>query len=56
MVRDGLAYLPDYLTAGDMSDIVIYLCTVMLIIILKLLHLFFMSYCFRLCVLCTLIL
>ena len=26
MVRDGLAYLPDCFTAGDMSDIVIYLC------------------------------
>jgi len=27
MVRDGLAYLPDCFTSGDMSDIVIYLCT-----------------------------
>jgi len=27
MVRDGLAYFPDCVTAGDMSDIVRYLCT-----------------------------
>jgi len=26
MVRDGLAHLPDVFTAGDMSDIVRYLC------------------------------
>jgi len=26
MVRDSLAHLPDVLTAGDMSDIVRYLC------------------------------
>ena len=26
MVRDGLARLPDVFTAGDMSDIVHYLC------------------------------
>ena len=26
MVRDGLARLPDVFTAGDMSDIVRYLC------------------------------
>ena len=27
IVSDGLAYLPDCFTAGDMSDIVLYLCT-----------------------------
>jgi len=30
MVRDGLARLPDVFTAGDMSDIVRYLCMCLL--------------------------